>query len=128
MSVLLTLGLLMMTSASVEIASSRYGDPFFTSSGRVCLLCWLYCDADNPSSAHEILAQYQCLSAGAFFRSADAGFNSWRWQSRQCSARWIDLGFFNLQPSELAKVFIVIYVAAYLERHADEVRVHLLVL
>ena len=38
------------------------------------------------------------------------------------SARWIDLGFFNLQPSELAKVFIVIYVAAYLERHADAVR------
>jgi len=38
------------------------------------------------------------------------------------SARWIDLGIFNLQPSELAKIFIVIYLAAYLERHLDEVR------
>jgi cell division protein FtsW len=38
------------------------------------------------------------------------------------SARWIDLGFFNLQPSELAKVFIVIYLAAFLERHLVEVR------
>jgi cell division protein FtsW len=38
------------------------------------------------------------------------------------SARWIDLGFFNLQASELAKVFIVIYLAAFLERHLDEVR------
>jgi cell division protein FtsW len=38
------------------------------------------------------------------------------------SARWIDLGFFNLQPSELAKVFIVMYLAAYLERHGEEVR------
>ena len=38
------------------------------------------------------------------------------------SARWIDLGLFNLQPSELAKVFIVMYIAAYLERHAEEVR------
>ncbi|MEX2130987.1 MAG: putative lipid II flippase FtsW [Pseudohongiellaceae bacterium] len=40
------------------------------------------------------------------------------------SARWIDLGFFNLQPSELAKVFIIIYLAAFLERRRDEVRQH----
>ena len=38
------------------------------------------------------------------------------------SARWIDLGLFRLQPSELAKVFMVVYLAAYLERHLDEVR------
>ncbi|MFM1896705.1 MAG: hypothetical protein RLZZ385_1779 [Pseudomonadota bacterium] len=38
------------------------------------------------------------------------------------SARWIDLGFFNLQPSELGKIFIVIYLAAFLERHQLEVR------
>jgi len=38
------------------------------------------------------------------------------------SARWIDLGFFNLQPSELAKIFVVIYLATYLERHLEEVR------
>lgn len=30
--------------------------------------------------------------------------------------RWINLGFFNLQPSELAKVTLVIYVADYLSR------------
>ena len=28
--------------------------------------------------------------------------------------RWIDLGFFNLQPSEIAKVTLLIYVADYL--------------
>jgi cell division protein FtsW len=36
--------------------------------------------------------------------------------------RWIDLGFFNLQPSELAKVFIIIYLASFLERHLPEVQ------
>jgi len=38
------------------------------------------------------------------------------------SARWIDLGPINLQPSELAKVFMVVYLSAFLERHRDEVR------
>lgn len=38
------------------------------------------------------------------------------------SARWIDLGVINLQPSELAKIFIVIYLAAFLERRQQEVR------
>ena len=38
------------------------------------------------------------------------------------SARWIDLGFFNLQPSEPAKLFLVLYLAAFLERNREEVR------
>ena len=38
------------------------------------------------------------------------------------SARWLDLGVFNLQPSELAKIFIVIYLASYLDRHLEEVK------
>lgn len=38
------------------------------------------------------------------------------------SARWIDLGFFNLQPSELAKVFVVIYLASFLERNIEHVK------
>ena len=35
---------------------------------------------------------------------------------------FIRLGLFNLQPSELAKVFVVIYMAAFLEKHLVEVR------
>lgn len=33
------------------------------------------------------------------------------------SQRWIDLGFFNLQPSELAKVSMVVILASYYARH-----------
>jgi cell division protein FtsW len=36
------------------------------------------------------------------------------------STRWIRFGFFNLQPSELAKLFTVVYVAGYLIRHQDQ--------
>ena len=36
--------------------------------------------------------------------------------------RWIGLGVFNLQPSELAKLFSVMFIAAYLVRRQEEVR------
>jgi cell division protein FtsW len=38
------------------------------------------------------------------------------------STRWLPLGVFNLQVSELVKLFLVIYVAGYLVRHGDAVR------
>lgn len=38
------------------------------------------------------------------------------------SSRWLKLGILNLQPSELMKVFMVVYVAGYLVRKQDELR------
>jgi len=38
------------------------------------------------------------------------------------SIRWLPLGVINLQPSEVAKLFLVIYIASYLKRRQDEVR------
>ncbi len=38
------------------------------------------------------------------------------------STRWIRLGGFNLQPSELAKLFMVVYAAGYLVRKQEELR------
>lgn len=38
------------------------------------------------------------------------------------SARWIPLGLINLQVSELAKLFLLVYTAGYLVRHGEEVR------
>lgn len=38
------------------------------------------------------------------------------------STRWIPLGVFNLQVSEMVKLFLMIYVAGYLVRHGEEVR------
>ena len=122
-SVLLTIGLLMMTSASVEIASSRYGDPFFHLKrqsvfvllGCITMLFTLHLPMRfwRNTSAYLLMLSFALLSL-VLIPGVGRIVNG--------SARWIDLGFFNLQPSELAKVFITLYVAAYLERHADEVR------
>lgn len=42
--------------------------------------------------------------------------------SVQGSTRWINLGLFNVQPSEIAKVTMVMWVAAFLARKADRLR------
>jgi cell division protein FtsW len=38
------------------------------------------------------------------------------------SSRWLRLGVVNLQPSELVKIFMIVYVAGYLVRKQDELR------
>ncbi len=38
------------------------------------------------------------------------------------STRWLPLGVFNLQVSELVKLFLVVYLAGYLVRHGESVR------
>ncbi len=35
------------------------------------------------------------------------------------SLRWLPLGIANFQPSELAKLFVIVYMAGYLVRHGD---------
>ncbi|HHM04581.1 MAG TPA: putative lipid II flippase FtsW [Gammaproteobacteria bacterium] len=38
------------------------------------------------------------------------------------STRWLSLGLFNFQPSELAKLLLIVYLAGYLVRHGQAVR------
>ena len=40
----------------------------------------------------------------------------------QGAARWIDLGFFQIQPSEMAKIAVIITAAAYLSERKGDVR------
>ena len=122
-SLLLAVGLLMMTSASVEIANSQFNDPLyyfkrqgvFVLMGLSVMATTLYIPVAiwKRSSWFLLMGSFALLSL-VLVPGIGKVVNG--------SARWIDLGLFNLQPSELAKIFIVIYLATYLERHLDEVR------
>ena len=122
-SLLLFIGLLMMTSASVELASSQYFDPFFflkrqlifSAVGIFVLVVTLHI----PVAAWRIQSWYLLMGSFALLLLVLVpGIG----ESVKGSTRRIDLVIFDLQPSELAKVFIVIYLAAFLERQLDEVR------
>ena len=122
-SLLLAVGLLMMTSASVEIANSQFNDPLyyfkrqgiFALIGLSVMMTTLYI----PVAIWKKFSWFLLMGSFALLLLVLVpGIG----KVVNGSARWIDLGIFNLQPSELAKIFIVIYLATYLERHLDEVR------
>lgn len=120
---LIFLGWLMVTSASMEVAGSRYGNPFFFSLRHgiyllmglgigLCVMLvpmrWWY---DNSFA---LLLVAFILLILVLIPGVGREVNG--------SSRWIPLGLVNLQASELAKLFMVIYLAGYLVRRLDEVR------
>ena len=123
MALLMLTGLLMMTSASVEIANSMAGDPFYLFKRQVIFAvvgcAGLLFTLAIPMAIWRRFSWFLLMASFALLLlvlvpGVGTVVNG--------SARWLDLGFFRLQPSELAKVFIVIYMAAYLERHLEEVQ------
>ena len=122
MLLLMTIGLLMMTSASVEIANSQYGDPFFflkrqvffTVVALVIALGTLLVQMRFWYSVSGLLMVASYILLGLVLVPGIG-------HEVNGSSRWINLGFYNLQPSEMAKLFMVFYLAAYLERRREEV-------
>lgn len=121
--VLLFIGLLMMTSASVDIASSQYGDPFFFLKRQLVFavvgVFVLAITLHIPVATWRAQSWYLLLVSFALLVLVLVPGVG---ESVKGSTRRIDLVVFDLQPSELAKVFIVVYLAAFLERQLDEVR------
>ncbi|MEM8499533.1 MAG: putative lipid II flippase FtsW [Pseudomonadota bacterium] len=120
---LLATGFVMMSSASMEYAAQQYGDPWFYVIRQavyiavMLLLMWVttyvpleFC---RKHSAHLLLLAFLLLLA-VLVPGIGKEVNG--------SRRWIDLGAFNLQASELAKLFVLTYLAAYLVRREQEVR------
>ena len=108
---LLGLGLVMITSASSEVAALQSGNTLYH------MIRHLF---------------YIVLGLGACIMTMMVPIATWQrlgWvllpgigREVNGSMRWIGFSFFNVQPSEIAKVFVVIYLAGYLVRQQKEVR------
>ncbi|MDG1131186.1 MAG: putative lipid II flippase FtsW [Opitutales bacterium] len=119
---LLSIGLLMMTSASVEIANSSSGDPFyFLKRQSVFALIGLAASAITLAIPLSLWRQFSFLLVLLSYIFLIAVLIPGIGKSVNGSARWIDLGFFDLQPSELAKLFLVIFTADYLQKNYQAV-------
>ena len=120
---LLSIGVIMVASSSISVADRNFSNPFYylqrqlvfvaiglvaaISVFKVRLVQW-----EKSGMALLIFALF--LLVLVLIPGVGKTVNG--------STRWLPLGVFNLQVSELVKLFLVIYVAGYLVRHGDAVR------
>ena len=120
---LLGIGLIMVASASTSIAARAYGDPlayFWRQSmhvavavvalvlaARVPIRFW---ERAGPTAMLVGVVLLALVLVPGIGREVNG------------STRWIGFGWFNLQPSELAKLFFVIYLAGDVVRREDKIR------
>ena len=118
---LLAAGLVLVGSASMDVACAVYGDPFrLVMKQLVFIAVGLVVMGVVMKVPVNIIRQYSWvgLLMGYFLLIAVLVVG----REINGSVRWISLGFFNLQASEVAKLSVVIYMAGYLVRHLKEVR------
>jgi len=121
---LLGLGFVMVTSASMSIADRNYGDPYFFVlrhgiAMALALGCGLLCFA-VPVKVWREAAPWLLLGGIALLAMLLLpGIG----RTVNGATRWIPLGVLNLQPSELMKFIVVIYVSDYLIRRQIDVQV-----
>jgi cell division protein FtsW len=118
---LLVLGAIMVGSASISLADRDMGEPLFflgRHTGAVLLGCavglvtlsiplrvWLRLNALVLVGAMALLASVAIPGVGHTVNG---------------STRWLDLGPVTLQPSEPARLLLILYIASYIVRHQSD--------
>ncbi len=120
---LLGLGLVMIASASTEVAAALSGNPLYH-----MLRHLIYLAIGIGAALATLLVpmkQWQRFSGSLLliaFVLLILVLLPGIGREVNGAKRWIGFGLFNLQPSELAKLFTVMFIAAYLVRRQTEVR------
>jgi cell division protein FtsW len=120
---LLLLGLVMVTSASITVAGTKLGDPFYylkaqsVGLGLGVMAAAVVCVV--PTALWEKLAMPLMLFALLILvLVAIPGVG----HQVNGSRRWLRLGFMNFQPSELSRLLLLMYLASYIARRQAELR------
>ncbi len=115
---LLAFGLLMVFDASVVEAYAQFGDKFHFArrhalwvllSLAVMLTTWLTPLALVKKSAKPLFITALVLLVAVLIPGIGTKV--------QGARRWISLGFFNLQPSEITKLAVAVYFSSWLTKH-----------
>ena len=120
---LLTIGVIMVASSSISVADRNFSNPFYYLQRQLvfvviglfaALIVFNIRLVQWEKSGMALLMFALFLLVLVLIPGVGKTVNG--------STRWLPLGVFNLQVSELVKLFLVIYVAGYLVRHGDAVR------
>ena len=120
---LLGLGLVMVSSASIEVAAGLLNNPLYCMIRQIVYLliglAALVCVLSIPIRLWEQF-RFPLLFLG--FALLIAVLIPGIGREVNGSWRWIAVGPINVQPSELAKLFSVVFLAGYLVHRQDEVK------
>ncbi len=120
---LICIGLVMVTSASIGIADQQNNDPFYFAKRqflRILLsiaLMWFACKIPLKfwkQNGMLLMLGSIVLLACVLIPGIGHTVNG--------STRWINFGLFTFQVSEIAKLFLIIYLSGYLIRRSEEVQ------
>jgi cell division protein FtsW len=121
--VLICIGLVMVASASIGIADQNTGDPFFYAKRqflRILLslaMLWFACRIPLQFWRRNGMA----LMLGSIILLAIVLIPGVG-HTANGATRWLNFGLFTFQISEIAKLFLIIYLSGYLLRRGDEMQ------
>jgi cell division protein FtsW len=119
-------GVIVVTSASMEVADAKHGNPFYHVIRHLIFLSMaLCCAALSFLIPMQMWNRLGWLLLAAAFVLLVLVIMPGIGREVNGSMRWIRLGPINIQTSELAKLFMVVYLAGYLARRSHEIRTHL---
>jgi cell division protein FtsW len=117
------IGLIMVTSASVGVADQQMNDPFYFGKRQflrlalgVVLLWFAYRIPTRFWNQNGMILMLCSILLLALVLIPGVG------RTVNGSTRWLDLGLFTVQVSEIAKLFLIIYLSGYLIRRCDEIK------
>ncbi len=122
---LLGIGLVMVASASMDLASRNFGEPFYFFHRQVLfaflgllagLVFWWVPLRRWETAGPLLLVLILLLLVVVLIPGVGRTVNG--------ATRWIPLGVFNLQVSEPVKLLVVLYMSGYIVRHYSNLRLH----
>lgn len=120
---LISIGLVMITSASVSFAEYQYGDSFYFMKRHLMYLAMAFCGAMVVINIPlQFWYRYGLLLLAAAFLLLIVVLIPGIGRRVNGSQRWLAFGPITLQASELVKVAVVLFMAGYLERHQVALR------
>lgn len=122
-TILISLGAIMMFSSSPTIAFSNYNDSYFFIKRHIMFLCLgslaMLLGSIIPNRWYQKITipgfLLACMLLGI---TLIPGIGV----SVGGASRWLDLGFFSIQPVEIAKFFIITYLSLYLMNKKDKIK------
>ncbi len=121
---LLIFGLIMVSSASVVIAYENFGDKYYLLKHQLSygvitgILGWVVTQRFHYQKLQKFAFLLLIITLAflvlVFFPGVGASYKG--------AQRWVNLGLFQFQPTELAKITFIIYLAAWLSKKGGAIR------